>query len=427
MTPNPERSPVVDTLHPLINQKVTDFLIIGGGVLGIAVAREIRRVFPDCSVLVIEKEAAPGLHASGRNSGVLHAGFYYTEDSLKARFTREGNERLTQYCLEHGLSLNRCGKLVVARDESELPILNELFRRGRINGVRLEKLSSNDVREIEPRALTCQKALFSPTTSVVDPREVMASLVRDAQDIGVRVQADTAFIGYRSGRVMTSKGAISAGYIVNAGGLYADRIATEFSFSKSYRILPFKGLYVYGKEPPGAIRTNVYPVPRLENPFLGVHVTVTAGGRVKLGPTAIPVLWREHYRGMENFNLREMLSTFGTGKHLFTGSNFQLLKLGMSELLGGSKRGIVESASALVSGLKPGDYRDWGQPGIRAQLLDIRNGQLVMDFLWEGDSKSFHILNAVSPAFTCSLSFSEYIVGKIGGLLNGLPPVGQEC
>jgi L-2-hydroxyglutarate oxidase LhgO len=404
----------------------TDFLIIGGGILGIAVAREIRRVFPDSSVLLIEKEAAPGLHASGRNSGVLHAGFYYTEDSLKARFTRDGNERLTRYCLDHGLSLNRCGKLVVARDESELPILNELFRRGRINGVTLEKLTSADVREIEPRALTCQEALFSPATSVADPREVMTSLVRDAQDAGVRVQSDTAFIGYRSGQVITTRGVISAGYIVNAGGLYADRIASAFGFSKYYRILPFKGLYVYGNEPPGAIRTNIYPVPRLENPFLGVHVTVTAGGRVKLGPTAIPVLWREHYHGLEKFNLMEMLDTMGTGTRLLTGNNFKLLKLGMSELLGGSKKGILQAASTLVRGLNSGDYRNWGQPGIRAQLLDIRNGQLVMDFLWEGDSSSFHILNAVSPAFTCALSFSEYIVGKINGLLDGSPGPGRD-
>ena len=265
-----------------------DFLVVGGGVIGINIARELRRRHSGAKVVLIEKEAQAGLHASGRNSGVLHAGFYYSADSLKAKFTRIGNQALHEYCESKKIPINKCGKLVVAKNEQELPVLDELLARGKTNGVPLEAISEAEAKEIEPRVKTFQRALFSPSTSSVDPVQVIAEMRKDAESEGVEFRTGAAYVTRKNGAVVTTVGEFDPGYLVNAAGLYADKIAMDYGFSEHYRILPFKGLYLYSNEPPGALRTNIYPVPDLRNPFLGVHFTVTAAGKAKIGPTAIP-------------------------------------------------------------------------------------------------------------------------------------------
>lgn len=395
-----------------------DFLVIGGGVIGVNVARKLRRRYPDAKIILIEKEADCGLHASGRNSGVLHAGFYYTPDSLKARYTRMGNMAMTGYCREKGIEINACGKLVVARDEADLPQLDELLRRGRANGVPLEELTDSEARAIEPRVRTCSRALFSPTTASVDPVEVMRHMTGDARREGVEIHVGVGFLAAGQGSVSTTAGNYSAGYIVNAAGLYADRIARDFGFSEHYSILPFKGLYLYSDEPKGSIRTNIYPVPDLRNPFLGVHYTLTAKGDVKIGPTAIPVFWREQYRGLENFRLTEFAEIVYRQLGLFAHSNFDFKKLAVEELRKHSRARMAQLAGVLVEGVDPGRYRRWAKPGIRAQLLDHRTRKLEMDFVIEGDARSLHVLNAVSPAFTCSLPFAEHVCSEIDRLIH---------
>ena len=276
----------------------TDFLILGGGIIGICVARELKRRFPDNDVTLLEKEATCGLHASGRNSGVIHAGFYYSANSLKAKLTRAGNQAMTAYCEAKKIPLNRCGKLVVAKNQDDLPQLDELLRRGQANGVRLESLTEEEARKIEPRVKTYQRAIFSPTTTSADPQRVVEEMTRDAKQEGITIRNGAPYLRTRKGLVITPQGSFSARHVVNAGGLYADKIALDFGFSEKYRILPFKGLYLYSDEPPGSFRTNIYPVPDLRNPFLGVHFTVKEDGRAKIGPTAIPALWREQYPGI---------------------------------------------------------------------------------------------------------------------------------
>lgn len=396
----------------------SDFLVIGGGVIGLNIARRLRRAFSGASVRLIEKEVDCGLHASGRNSGVLHAGFYYSPDSLKAKLTWKGNQLLTTYCEEKGIPLNRCGKLVVARDRTEHAGLDELLRRGRANGITLESISEKEAKEIEPRVKTFQRALFSPATSTVDPALVMQAMKKDALEEGVQLHCGVRYLSLHKQQVATSGGTYDAGYVVNAAGLYADRIARDFGFADRYRILPFKGLYLYSTEPPGAIRTNIYPVPDLKNPFLGVHFTVAASGKAKIGPTAIPGLWREQYEGMTNFRLNEFLEVATRGVGLLASSNFDFKALAAREAAKYSKSKMVSLASDLAEGVKPEHYQSWGKPGIRAQLLDIKKRKLEMDFVLEGDKRSMHVLNAVSPAFTCSLPFSEYVCERIEAHLN---------
>lgn len=391
----------------------TEFLIIGGGVIGVCIARELRARYPSEKVILLEKESSAGQHASGRNSGVLHAGFYYTPDSLKAQFTRLGNQSMHTYCDVKGLRVNRCGKLVVAQDQSQLASLDELLRRGLANGVPLHLISAQEARAIEPRVKTFERALFSPTTSSLDPTEVMAAMTRDAVAEGVELRLGEAYVGKTGETVRSTRDAYQAKYVVNAAGLYADRVARDFGFSEHYRILPFKGLYLYSDEPIGAVRTHIYPVPDLRHPFLGVHYTLTVDGKVKIGPTAIPAFWREQYSGVDRFSGSEFFEIIARQAGLFLSSSFDFKTLALRELKKYSKAKMAAEAGELLTGVSAAQFFKWGKPGIRAQLLDLRKGKLEMDFVLEGDGRSMHVLNAVSPAFTCSIPFSRYVCDRI--------------
>ena len=395
----------------------TDFLVVGGGIIGINLALELKRRHADCQVTLIEKEPSWGQHASGRNSGVLHAGFYYTPDSLKARFTREGNSQLTGYCEARGIRVNRCGKLVVARSAADLAGLDQLLQRGRANGVPLEDLSLDEARRIEPRVKTHMRALFSPTTAAVDPVQVLDALGRDLYAAGIRVGTDTAYLGRTATTVRTSAGPIAAGYVVNAAGVYADRIARDYGFSERYRILPFKGLNLHSAPGVPAFSAHIYPVPDLRYPFLDVHVTVRADGGTSLGPTATPAFWREHYEGLRRFRLAECLEVVAREVGLFLRNDGGFRRLAIHELRKYRKRTLLAHAAALAQGIRLEDFRSWGSPGIRAQLLDITRGKLEMDFRYEGDDRSFHVLNAVSPAFTCAIPLSAHLVDQIDRLV----------
>ncbi|PZR76853.1 MAG: L-2-hydroxyglutarate oxidase [Chthoniobacterales bacterium] len=391
----------------------SDFLVIGGGIVGLSIARELKSRFSDAAVTLIEKEPACGLHASGRNSGVLHAGFYYSADSLKAKFTRVGNEAMTAYCAARNIPLNKCGKLVVAKNEAEVAQLDELLQRGARNKVPLENLTEEQAREIEPRVKTYQRAIFSPTTSSGDPRRVIQAMEQDANREGISIIRGERYLKRAPGGIITPKGHLTARHIINAAGLYADKIALDFGFSEKYRILPFKGLYLHSNEQPGALRTNIYPVPDLRNPFLGVHFTVKDDGHVKIGPTAIPAFWREQYGAFDNFRFGEFIEILFREAGLMFSSSFDFKQLAVEELKKYSRPHLVALASQLATGVDTRHYRRWGPPGIRAQLLDIKSRKLEMDFVIEGDERSTHLLNAVSPGWTCSLPFASYVVDRI--------------
>ena len=393
--------------------KRADFLVIGGGIVGLSIARELKRRSSNTRVALVEKEAECGLHASGRNSGVIHAGFYYTADSLKAKFTRDGNRALTEYCARKNIPVNKCGKLVVARNAEELPQLDELLRRGQANGVALNSITAAEAKRIEPRVKTFERAIFSPTTSTADPTRVLQAMKQDALAEGIEIHQNAAYLKRSNGRITTAAGDFEAGYVVNAAGLYADRVARDFGFSEDYRVLPFKGLYLYSEEPAGALRTNVYPVPDLRNPFLGVHFTVVADGKAKIGPTAIPAFWREQYDGLANFKLSEFAEIIFRDLGLLFFSGFGFPRLAAEETLKYFRARLVKLAGSLLEGVKLEDYRHWGKPGIRAQLLNIKTRKLEMDFVVQGDAKSLHVLNAVSPAWTCSGPFAKYVCDEL--------------
>jgi L-2-hydroxyglutarate oxidase len=309
---------------------------------------------------------------------------------------------------------------VVAQDERELGGLDLLFARGRANGVELQMISAADAARIEPRVRTCQRALWSPTTASADPLAVTASLAADAERLGVELRRGSAFLAAEPHaghwHLRTGTGALEAGYVINAGGLHADRIAKGFGFSRHHVILPFKGLYLYSAERPGALRTHIYPVPNLAYPFLGVHFTVTVDGHIKIGPTAIPAFWREQYQGFGRFAADDFLEVVLREAGLLVRAGFDFRGLAVEEMRKFSPGYLVARAARLVSGVDREQYRRWGRPGIRAQLLDLRTRTLVMDFLLEGDRTSAHVLNAVSPAWTCSLPFAAHVVDQVARL-----------
>jgi len=392
-----------------------DFLIIGAGIVGLTIARALRLYYPDTQICVIDKETELACHASGRNSGVLHAGFYYSADSLKARLTRDGNYAWQNYCDEHQLPVNRCGKLVVAANESEIPGLHELWRRGQANGVRLEWLTVEEARQIEPRLKTYGYALYSPDTVSIDPLETMRHLAAENRMAGIDLKMGTAYQGYSAtnDHVLTSEGPIASGYVINAAGLYADQVARDFGFASNYRIIPFKGLYLYAQAEAYQPATHIYPVPDLRLPFLGVHFTTTVTGQTKIGPTAIPALWREHYTGMAGFSVKEMQEIIWQEIVMFLTNRSGFRTLALEEMKKYSRKYLVRCASRMLSGVGNMGFDQWGKPGIRAQLADISRKTLIMDFITEGDKRSYHILNAVSPGFTCALTFAEYVVRDI--------------
>lgn len=390
-----------------------DYLIIGGGIIGLSIARSLKNRELDCSVMLIEKESELGMHSSGRNSGVLHAGFYYSADSLKAKFTRDGNRLMHAFCEDRGLAINRSGKVVVATNEEELAGLEELKRRGDKNGVELSWLDEQELADMYPNIKTYKKALFSPTTSTVNPREVTLEFGKLIEDRGVKILKGVAYEKRTSKtKIQTSNGILEAKLVVNCAGLYADKIAKDYGFAKDYVIMPFKGIYLKDKNNLSSLETNVYPVPNLANPFLGVHYTLAVDNAAKIGPTAIPAFWRENYRGFDNFQLGEMMQILYYEAKLFLTNAFGFRSLAFTEIRKYSKSHLVALAKILTKDMNHDGYKSWSTPGIRAQLLDTKTLELVQDFVVEADEHSVHVLNAVSPAFTSAIPFADWVVEK---------------
>ncbi|MEI6224881.1 MAG: L-2-hydroxyglutarate oxidase [Deltaproteobacteria bacterium] len=389
-----------------------DVVIVGGGVVGLAIARELVS-HGARDVLVLEKEDGLGRHASGRNSGVLHAGIYYAPDSRKARTCLAGNMAMRAYCEEKGLPLLACGKVIVARDESELPVLDELARRATANGAKVEMLDEKALAEVEPCARTVGRALWSRMTAVVDPKAVLASLRTDLEAGGrVRIRTGVEVVGAGGPSVVrTTAGDVGYGRLVNAAGAHCDRVARFFGVGEHYRLIPFKG--IYRKLAKGArlvVKGNVYPVPDPRNPFLGVHFTRSVHGDVYLGPTAIPAFGRENYGILAGIDGDAPRIAFEDAVLFFRNAGFRSVAL--SEPRKYVPAYLHRDAARLVHGFDPSEVEPADKVGIRPQLVDWRTKALLMDFIVERSGDTLHVLNPISPAFTSSMELARQIVAE---------------
>lgn len=394
-----------------------DFIIIGAGVLGLAMAREILKRHPDSKIAVLEKENQIGLHASGRNSGVLHSGIYYLENSLKARVCGNGAKMMAAYCDENNLSINRLGKIIVPVKESQAPQLDTLVSRAKANQVRVEILDSLTLKEIEPELKSaCGKALHCPDTAVIDSKEILQHLEHELKSKNVNFYFNSKIteISMKKRVLKTQNQIFNFSYLINTAGLFADRVAAQCGLKDKYTMLPFKGMY-FKLDPKSKICINklIYPVPDLNMPFLGVHFTKTIGNDVLIGPNAIPALGRENYVGMQGIEWKEMPRILFNSALLFLRNKQGFRNYALEEIYRISHKNFVKAASTMIPTVKKEHIVKASKVGIRAQLFDRDKQELVMDFLYEQYENSVHILNAVSPAFTSSFSFSELVADII--------------
>lgn len=404
----------------------TDFLIIGAGILGLTFAYKLKQTNPDAQITLLEKEASVGQHASGRNSGVLHSGIYYKENTLKAKLCVQGARLMREFCEQHDLEWKKIGKVITPTEPEHDPSVDVLLKRGLANGVQAEIIDATTLASLEPEARTASgRALYLPNTCVINSKQVLAKLVELLGLSGVEIvyQCKISQIDAEKNIVSSNLGAFCYQQLINTAGTFADQVATMAGIKHHYQMMPFRGVYskIVG-DIAKRIHHLIYPVPNLDMPFLGVHTTTTPDGSVYLGPTAMPSFGRENYRGVNNFDFADAVSTLGKTARMYwhnTQGMRNHVHFESQTLL--FKKHLLKRAQKLVPNLQLDNIQSCDKRGIRAQLFDTQKQQLEMDFIVQQEGNQLHILNAISPAFTSSL-------GIVGSLVQNLvEPTSSDC
>jgi L-2-hydroxyglutarate oxidase len=409
-SPAAERRPVV----PQADSIEADVVVVGGGIVGLATADALVRRYPGLAVVLLEKEDGVAKHQTGRNSGVVHAGIYYTPGSLKAQLSVAGVVALRAYCAEHGVAYDPVGKVIVATDEEELPRLDALVERGTANGVPgLRVIDADELRSIEPYAAGL-RAIHSPGTAIVDYPGVCASLAAGLRHAGARIETGAPVLAIDEDAggltVTTPRLRVRAQRLIACAGLHADRVARMAGADPDVTIVPFRGEY-YFLEPHVVehVRGLIYPVPDPALPFLGVHLTRTVRGEVEAGPNAVLALAREGYTHttVRLADLRETLAFPGFWK--LAG---RFWRVGAYEYWRSLRsEAFVASLRKLMPSLTVADVRRGGA-GVRAQAVG-RDGKLLDDFAFAETERALHVLNAPSPAATASLTIGAHLAERV--------------
>ena len=389
-----------------------DYLIVGAGIVGLTVAHELKTRHPSAKICVLDKEAGPGVHASGRNSGILHSGIYYSSDTLKAKVCATGAKRMMDFAQAHAIPYSKSGKVILATTEEDLPTIDKLLRNAAGNGIRAWRIDEKELHKIEPFAAPSTAAIYSPDTAVIDSRAVVTRLATVLEQLGVQFYWRHGVKKIdRPGEVVTDQGTLSYGYLFNCAGAYADVVAKLFGLAGDYGLVPFKGIY-WKLRPQAAhlVHANIYPVPDIALPFLGVHLTRVINGDVYVGPTAIPALSRENYGLLQGIRPLEALGIGYRLANMYIGNRNNFRNLAHLELGKYLKHNFLAAAQRLLPSLTSDDMIPTPKSGIRPQLINLRNGKLEMDYIFQHTDRSTHVLNAISPAFTSSFAFAEMIV-----------------
>ncbi len=391
-----------------------NLIVVGGGLVGLATAYQYLQTNPDSTLIVIEKESAVGLHQSGRNSGVLHSGVYYAPGSKKATMSIAGKAMMEKFMAEEGLAYELCGKVIVAKTESEIPALEKIYANGSNNGVGCEMIGREQLLEIEPHVNGVQ-AIHVPTAGIADYPAVAERLAQKIIGMGSRVLLGTTVLGIdeRPGEavVQTDKGDFTAERVVACAGLHSDRVAKMTAPEKvSAQIVPFRGEY-YQLKPHATHLCNglIYPVPDPRFPFLGVHFTKMIEGGVDCGPNAVLALAREGY-DWKTFNRQDLFESLGYSG--FRRLAFKYWKFGLGEMWRSfSKRAFVTALQGLIPEITAADLEPH-PAGVRAQAL-TPDGEMVYDFDFVSSKRVLHVVNAPSPAATVSLKIGQHIVQQL--------------
>lgn len=391
---------------------MTSFVVIGGGIVGLATAYRLLQDRPGADVTVLEKESRVAAHQTGHNSGVIHAGVYYRPGSLKARLCVAGSRSIVDFCHEHQIPVEVCGKLIVATEEAELPRLHALHERAVANGLAVRLLTPAEAAEYEPE-LACRAAIHVPSTGIVDFAAVCRVLATLVEQAGGRVRLGTRVTAIRPGPphwLATTAGEIQADVLVNCAGLHADRVARLAGADPPARIVPFRGeYYELLPERRGLVRGLIYPVPDPRLPFLGVHLTRMIDGSVHAGPNAVLATAREGYR-WRRLSVRDLAGIASWPGMWRLGRRH--LRYGLAEVRRSlSRRRFAADLARLVPALTAADIAPAGS-GVRAQAVG-RDGSLVDDFLVVARPGQLHVLNAPSPAATSSLEIAKHLVAQL--------------
>ncbi|MCA9130280.1 MAG: L-2-hydroxyglutarate oxidase [Planctomycetales bacterium] len=390
-----------------------DFVIVGGGIVGLATAWNLSRRFPDATLCLIEKESRVGAHQSGRNSGVLHSGIYYKPGSLKAITCQAGKRAMEAFCQEEGIRYEVCGKIIVAVSDDELGRLEAILSRGQENGIECRMIDQQQIAHLEPNSAGVA-AIHVPAAGIVDYPAVCQRLAEKLRFAGHSVR-----LGERVEAIATNPQHVEirtratnyrAGYLVTCGGLYSDRLVKLSGLKPPAQVVPFRGEYYELKsDRRGLCRNLIYPVPDPKFPFLGVHFTRMVSGDVECGPNAVFALAREGY-AWRNVNLGEMAESLRYAGFLRLAAKHW--RMGLGEVHRSlSKAAFVRALQRLIPAIQSEDLTPC-RSGVRAQAL-ARDGSLIDDFLWVIESRMIHVCNAPSPAATASLEIGRIITEKV--------------
>ena len=392
----------------------TDICIMGAGMVGLSVAYQISKRYPLLSITIIEKESDVGMHSSGRNSGILHAGLYYEPSSLKAKVCVSGAKRLKEWCKEEKLQVMECGKVVTPQKPELDKQLEVLVERGRANGATVELIDEKQFSELVPDGHTSTgRAIWSPDTCVVKPMQVIQKLKQRLQEGGIDFlffQEQWKVAENSKQIIFTDGNKLSYDHLINCTGLQADKVAHQFGVGEKYTMLPFKGSYwQVKKNAPFKFNTNLYPVPDLEVPFLGVHVTPSVDGVTYLGPTATLAMGRENYRGFQGV---EPLMTLNFLRHMTLQviTNKRMRNYVYNQAFDWTPKNFLNAIRAIIPKIEMGHIEKSSKVGIRPQLYDKKKNELVQDFIMLNGPNSTHVVNAISPAFTASFELADYIL-----------------
>jgi L-2-hydroxyglutarate oxidase LhgO len=383
-------------------------IVIGGGIVGLTLANKLIEENRNLNVILFEKENDLGKHASGLNSGVIHSGIYNKPASMKSTFAISGNEKMKTYIRKKNLSMLETGKLIIAQDNRDSDYLRKMHESGKSVGIISELLSSPEILEKEPLAKAEFESLWVPSTAIGNPRELIHSLRDDFLALGGRIELNSK-IKVVDSTLYVDNEAIGADHVINCAGMFSQELAEKFGFGIQYKVMPFLGTYRQTKIENIPLRTLIYPVPHPVNPFLGTHWTITLDGKIKIGPSAIPVIGLEHYSLAGKFRVSDFLNYFENSKMLIKDNKGHIRNLFMGESLKVFEKYLARGAFALLNYEPSKIHWEKREPGIRSQLINRSSGEFIQDYVIEGDKYSTHILNAVSPGWTSSFAFAEYV------------------
>lgn len=394
-----------------------DVFIIGSGIVGLTTAIKLKKKDKNLKISILEKENSSTQHGSGRNSGIIHSGVYYPPNTLKAKLCVNGSRQLKNYVKDKKLWIDECGKILIPTSKETIHNLDVLLHRARENSVEAELISNSDAEKLEPNINSdFDKAIFIPFTSIVSPKEVMTSLIKDFSEIGgvINYNEEVINIDSKQNKILTRKNSYNFDYILNCSGLHADTIAKSAGLDFDYSFLPFKGKYWKIKKN-YKLNRLIYPIPDLNFPFLGVHTAHNKSNEVFLGPTSTPVFGRESYSFWNNFKLSEISELLPSFLYKIIKNQNNLRNLAFREIKMLTKQGLINEIKKIIKNVEVKDlvYCE-EKTGIRSQIFDNKSENLINDFVVKKfNNNQLHVLNAVSPAFTASFAFADYLISEM--------------